>query len=115
MKIANPDHLAYQALEAANTAKAAADTAQGTANMKARNYPQNELSNLSLEQLYALSQEIGNGVAVGALAWNSPILPTSSGDGAFLFIGNWTVYAFCMNGEMYILEKDPYRWEKRPQ
>lgn len=85
-----------------------AQQAQNTANAAAKSYSQIDLSSLSIEQLWQRGQK--NNVDVGALAWNSAIAPTATN--YFLLLGNWSVMAFSMEGEIYRIDQNPYRWVK---
>ena len=89
-------------------AMGAAQQAQNTANAAAKSYSQIDLSSLSIEQLWKRGQK--NNVDVGALSWNSAIAPTAAN--YFLLLGNWSVMAFSIDGEIYRIDQNPYRWVK---
>lgn len=108
MMVQNPDSLAAEALQVAQSARDAANGAQNTANAAAKSYSQIDLSSLSMEQLWQYGQK--NNVDVGALAWNSAIAPTATN--YFLLLGNWSVMAFSMDGEIYRMDENLYRWVK---
>ena len=115
MIVQNPDSLATEALQvaqsardAANGAQNTANQAQNTANAAAKSYSQIDLSSLSIEQLWQRGQK--NNVDVGALSWNSAIAPTATN--YFLLLGNWGVMALGMDGGIYRIDQNTHRWVK---
>ena len=122
MIVQNPDSLATEALQVAQSARDAANGAQNTANQAqntanqaqntanaaAKSYSQIDLSSLSIEQLWQRGQK--NNVDVGALSWNSAIAPTATN--YFLLLGNWGVMALGMDGGIYRIDQNTHRWVK---
>lgn len=108
MLIPNIAAMVSKAMEMAQQAQNTANQAQNTANAAAKSYSQIALSSLSREQLWQYGQK--NNVDVGALAWNSAIAPTATN--YFLLLGNWGVMAFGMDGGIYRMDENSYRWVK---
>lgn len=106
MMVQNPDSLAAEALQVAQSARDAANGAQNTANEAVKEYTRMYCSGLTLEQLYQLGQTTT--VSIGALDWQDSTAPDANN--VVLIIGNWMTLAISISGKRFRLDPDPYHW-----